>query len=70
LYAAFPRSEYRMGESDFHRRIDFPQDGPFRLAYSVHVRPRRRRISQVPDASVSGHAVLSDPAAVSGSHRL
>ena len=31
LYAAFPRSEYRMGESDFHRRFDFPQDGPFGL---------------------------------------
>ena len=31
---------------------------------------RRRWISQVPDASVSGRAVLLDPAAVSGSHRL
>src|SRR5207249_8069269 len=31
-------------------------------------RPRRRWISQVPDASVSGRAVLLDPAAVSGSH--
>ncbi len=29
LYAAFPRSEYCMGKSDFHRRICFPQNGSF-----------------------------------------
>jgi hypothetical protein len=29
LYAAFPRSEYPMGESDFHHRVCFPWDGPF-----------------------------------------
>jgi hypothetical protein len=29
LYAAFPRSEYPMGESDFHHRVRFPLDGPF-----------------------------------------
>jgi len=28
LYAAFPRSEYPMGESDFHHRVRFPMDGP------------------------------------------
>jgi len=33
-------------------------------------RPRRQWISQVLNASVSGRAVLSDPAAVSGPHRL
>jgi hypothetical protein len=27
MYAAFPRSEYRMGESDFHHRLDLPQKG-------------------------------------------
>jgi hypothetical protein len=45
-----------------------PSEWFFRLAYSAHMRPRRRWISQVPDASVSGRAVLLDPAAVSGGH--
>ena len=71
MYAALPRSEYRMGESDFHPRIGLPQKVSCRLAYSApECGPRQRWISQVPDASVSGRAVLLDPAAVSGSHRL
>src|SRR5260370_5488059 len=41
----------------------------FRSTYSADMRPRRRWISQVPDASISGRAVLLDPAAVSGGHR-
>ena len=70
LYAAFPRSEYVWA-------------GPTSTAVSAPLRiasfgrltrpargPRLRWISQVPDASVAGRAVLSDPAAVSGGHRL
>ena len=58
-----------MGESDFHRRIGFPQNGSFGRPTRLACEPRRRWISQVPDASISGRAVLSDPAAVSGGHR-
>jgi hypothetical protein len=57
-----------MSEPDFHRRFDVPQSCPFRSAYSASG-PRRRWISQVPDASFSGRAVLLDPAAVSSGHR-
>ena len=42
MYAAFPRSEYRMGESDFHHRFDLPQKVSYRLAYSA---PYARRDS-------------------------
>jgi hypothetical protein len=41
-----------------------------RSVYSARGQPRGRRISQVPNASVSGHAMLLDPAAVPSSHRL
>jgi len=47
-----------MGESDFHRRISFPQNGSFGWPTRPACEPRRRWISQVPDASVSGRAVL------------
>ena len=64
------RAPSTTSESDFHRRVCLPQKGSFgRHTRSISARSRRRWISQVPDASVSGHAVLSDPAAVSGSHR-
>jgi hypothetical protein len=68
MYAAFPRSEY-------HERVRLPpsrrpsSEWFFRSAYSAREGPRRRWISQVPDTSVSGRAVLSDPAAVSSGHR-
>ena len=29
-----------MGESDFHRRISFPQNGSFRSAYSARMRTK------------------------------
>ena len=69
MCAALPRSEYRMGESDFPRRVSVPQNRSFGQPTRPNLRPRRRWISQVPDASVSGRAVLSDPAAVSSGHR-
>ena len=64
----FPALRVPTSESDFHRRIGSPQICFIRSAYSAGW-PRRRWISQVPDASFSGRAVLSDPAAVSSGHR-
>jgi hypothetical protein len=70
LYAALPRSEYRMSESDFHHRFGLPQKVSYRSAYSA-----RKRFETVMDLPGSrrfrfGRAMLLDPAAVSGSHRL
>ena len=42
MYAAFPRSEYPMGKSDFHHRIDLPQKVSYRLAYSTPTRGSRQ----------------------------
>lgn len=68
MYVAFPHSEY-------YQRVRLPPPHPpsygwsFQSAYSAFVQ-RLRWISQVPNASLSFRAVLSDPAGVSGNHRL
>ena len=60
-----------MGKSDFHHRFSLPQKVSYRLAYSV---PQANRDSNGSPRFLtlpfSWHAVLLDPAAVSGSHRL
>ena len=38
MYAALPRSEYRMSESDFHHRFGLPQKVSYRSAYSARKR--------------------------------
>src|ERR1039457_7247418 len=55
LYAAFPRSEYRMGESDFHQRVRFLMDGPF------SPRPRRNSLSVKTMVDLSGPSMLPFP---------
>lgn len=70
-YVAFPRAKY-------YRRVRLPQrrrhsyGWSFQSAYSTRLGcgPRPSGISQVPGASLCIGAVLLDPAAVSGSHRL
>ena len=68
LYVAFPHSEY-------YQRVRLPPRRPppygwsFQLAYST-ISKDHGGSPRFLDASVSNRAVLSDPAGVSGNHRL
>src|SRR6185503_2422731 len=44
LYAAFPRSEYRMSKSDFHHRVRVPMDGPFSSRTQLNLRSAKTRV--------------------------
>jgi hypothetical protein len=55
LYAAFPRSEYRMGESDFHHRVRVPMDGPFSSRTQLNSRSAKTRVD------LSGPSMLPFP---------
>ena len=71
MYAAFPRSEYyqqvRLPPSHLP-----PSGWSFRLTYSRPLLPAQGGggSPRFHDASISVHAVLSDPAGVSNDHRL
>ena len=55
MYAAFPRSEYRMGESDFHHRVRFPMDGPFSRRTRLNSRSTKTTVD------LSGPSMLPFP---------
>ena len=55
--------------SDFHRRVYLPQGLPIRSTYSTIASQDDGGSPSCPDAFISVHAVLLDPAEVSSDHR-